>query len=191
MKLSHHRVRMLELVGRSFRIERAQLKLAPTSPFSRGRCVYRLPLEPHQLFDSLLPQLEQTVHLFARERRALGRPLEFDEAAIAGANDIHVNFGAGIFVVFEIEQRRPVNNSDADRGNFADDGRFIDLLFVHQSFAGNREGHIRAGNCCGAGAAVSLKHVTVEGNRPFTQSPAVGDRAQAAANQSLNFVGTA
>src|SRR5438309_11368298 len=80
--------------------------------------IYRLSLKPYQLLDSLLAQLQQIIHLLARERRALGSSLHFDKPSIAGADDVHVNFRARIFVVYQIEQRHTVNDADADGGNF-------------------------------------------------------------------------
>src|SRR6266581_334956 len=115
-----------------------------------------LSLRPHQLLYPTAPELQQFVHLFAREWRTFGRALNLDEATIAGADDVHVHFGARILVIFQIKQRRSVNDSDADRGYFSDDGRLLNPVFFQQPPAGNRESHIRAGDGRGARAAVRL-----------------------------------
>src|SRR6266705_1514808 len=94
-----------------------------------------LSLRPHQLLYPTAPELQQFVHLFAREWRT---------------------FGARILVIFQIKQRRSVNDSDADRGYFSDDGRLLNPVFFQQPPAGNRESHIRAGDGRGARAAVRL-----------------------------------
>ena len=49
----------------------------------------------------------------------------------------------------------------ADSGNFGDNWRLGDSSILHQSLAGNRERHIRPGDCRGASAPVRLQHVTV------------------------------
>src|SRR6266513_2544110 len=88
-----------------------------------------LSLRPHQLFYPTAPELQQFVHLFAREWRTFGRALDFDKAAIAGADDVHVHFGARVLLIFQIKQRRSVNDPDADGGDFGDDWRPLDSLF--------------------------------------------------------------
>src|ERR1700674_5995204 len=105
-----------------------------------------LSLRPNQLFDPTAPELQQLVHLLARERRTFGRALDFDKAAIAGADDVHVHFGARVLVIFQIKQRGPVNDPDADRGYFGDDWRPLNPVFFQQTPAGNRKSDIRAGN---------------------------------------------
>src|SRR5882724_1790666 len=102
-----------------------------------------LSLRPHQLFYPTAPEFQQFVHLFAREWRTFGRALDFDKPAIAGADDVHVYFGARILIIFQIKQRRPVNDPDADRGDFSDDGRPLNPVFLQQPPAGDRESHIR------------------------------------------------
>ena len=84
----------------------AEVMLSAAGPDSLARGLNCVPLQPDQLLDSLAAQFQQVVHLFARERQPLGGSLDFDETAIAGADDVHVYFGARIFVVFEIEQSR-------------------------------------------------------------------------------------
>src|SRR6266478_7374168 len=85
-------------------------------------------LRPHQLLDSAAPELQQFVHLCAREWLSFGRALDFDKAAIAGADDVHVHFGARILLIFQIKQRRSVNDPDADGGDLGDDWRPLDSL---------------------------------------------------------------
>src|SRR5712692_6497401 len=153
-----------------------------------SRLLDSLSLCPHQLLYPAAPEFQQLVHLFTRERRAFGRALDFDEAAIAGANNVHVHFGARVFVIFQIKQSRSVNDPDADSGNFGDDWRPLNSVFFQQPPAGNRESDIRAGNSRGARAAVRLQDVAVERDRALAEYAAIRDSPQAAANQSLNLV---
>src|SRR5258708_34377836 len=88
-----------------------------------------LSLRPHQLFYPTAPELQQFVHLCAREWRTFGRALDFNKAAIAGADNVHIDFGARVLVIFQIQQRRSVNDSDADRSYFSNDGRSLNSVF--------------------------------------------------------------
>src|SRR5229473_6462006 len=153
-----------------------------------SRLLDRLSLRPNQLLDSLSSQLQQLIHLFAREWLSLGRALDFDEAAIPGANDVHVHFGARVFVIFQIKQSRSVNDPDADGGNFGEDWRLFDFAFLQQPATSDRESYIRARDGRGARAAVGLQDVAVERNRAVAEHAAIRNRAQAPADQSLDFV---
>src|SRR5260370_6021771 len=82
-----------------------------------------LSLRPHQLLYPTAPELQQFVHLFAREWRTFGRALDFDKAAIAGADNVHIDFGERVLDIFQIKQMRSVNDADADRGYFTYDER--------------------------------------------------------------------
>jgi len=90
------------------------------------------------LFDALPAQLQQVIHLLARERGTLGGALYFDEMTIAGADDVHVNLGARVLVIFQIKQRRSVNNADAHGRHLADNRRLRDPSLFHEALARNR-----------------------------------------------------
>src|SRR5581483_11734922 len=90
----------------------------------------RLSLKSHQFANSLLRQFKQFVHLLARERRAFRRALHFDESPVASADHVHVHLGARIFVVFQIEKGRAVNDAHADRGDFTDDPGLLEVAAV-------------------------------------------------------------
>ena len=49
----------------------------------------------------------------AAERRGLGRALHLDEPAVAGLDDVHVDVGARVLLVGEVEQRLAVHDADA------------------------------------------------------------------------------
>src|SRR6266480_2761871 len=136
----------------------------------------------------LLSRLLDSFSLRAREWLSFGRALDFDKAAIAGADDVHVHFGARVLLIFQIKQRRSVNDPDADGGDFGDDWRPLDSLFSQQLPAGNRESDIRAGDGRSPSAAVGLQDVAVDRDSPLAEQAAIRNRAQAAANQSLNLV---
>src|SRR5689334_18163596 len=54
--------------------------------------------------------------------------------------------------------------------------------------AGEREGDVRAGDCRGARATVSLQDIAIDRQRAFAKGFHVGDRAQTATDQSLNLM---
>ena len=49
----------------------------------------------------------------------LPRALDLHEAAVAGADDVHVGLGLDVFLVGEVEQGRATDDADADRGDRA------------------------------------------------------------------------
>src|ERR1700761_5093609 len=59
----------------------------------------------HQRANAVASEIEQRVHLVARERRAFSRALDLDEPARARHHDIHIGVALRVFVVVEIEHR--------------------------------------------------------------------------------------
>jgi hypothetical protein len=50
---------------------------------------------------------------------ALGCALDLHEAAVAGADDVHVGPGLDVFLVGEVEQEHATDDADAARGDRA------------------------------------------------------------------------
>src|SRR5471030_2301414 len=71
-------------------------------------------LRDDQLADARVREIEQLVHLDARERRAFGGALHLDEVAGAGHHDVHVGVAGGVLDVFEIQQRRAIDDAHRD-----------------------------------------------------------------------------
>src|ERR1700760_2361957 len=59
-------------------------------------------LRHDQLADARVREIEQLVHLDAREGRAFGRALPLDEVTGAGHDDVHVGVAGRVLDVFEI-----------------------------------------------------------------------------------------
>ena len=70
-----------------------------------------------QLPDSRIGEIHQREQRVAAEWYPFGRALHLDEPAIAGLHDVHVDLGARVVFVGEIEQRFVVDDADADRGD--------------------------------------------------------------------------
>ena len=78
-----------------------------------------LPLELGELGAALGGEVEEGVELALVEGRALGGALDLDEAAVAGADDVHVGVGADVLLVAEVEEGDAVDDADADGGDGA------------------------------------------------------------------------
>ena len=69
---------------------RAKLSIVALIACFLERCTLGL----DEMINALPGEQKKLVHLFPGKGRAFGCPLHFDEPAIAGADDIHINFGA-------------------------------------------------------------------------------------------------
>ena len=115
-------------------LERQRARTAPAARRASWRCWTPAPAASRQtpsaafcasdqLADALVGQRQQRVHLGAREGRALGRALHFDEAAGAGHHHVHVGVAGRVFDVLQVEQRRALDDADRDRGDEVADRR--------------------------------------------------------------------
>ena len=120
-----------------------------------------------------------------------GRGLEFDQLAAGGHDEVHVDVGAGVFFVVEVEQDFSFDDADADRADKILERDRGQGSSVHQLFESQAERHEGARDGGGAGAAVGLDDVAVEPDRALAQAAQVGDGAQGAADEALDFVGAA
>ena len=69
-----------------------------------ARCRNDLLLETNQRLNAAHAERYQFIHLGSTERLTLGCSLKFDKAAIAGAHNVHIDFGARVFVILEIQE---------------------------------------------------------------------------------------
>ena len=126
-----------------------------------------------ELADALVGELDQRRRARAVERLPFGRALHLDEPAVAGLDDVHVDVGARVLVVGEIEQRLAVDDADAGGGDVVGErnrrgcSRRSRIFSSASASATNAAGDRR-----GARAAVGLDHVAVDPDRPFAERPA-------------------
>src|SRR6478609_3175187 len=82
-------------------------------PSSEGTLLARyvdgLLLVDLKVFDSRRREVEQLVEALPVERHPLGCRLHLDEPAVAGHHDVHVDLGARVLGVVEVEQRHVVD----------------------------------------------------------------------------------
>ena len=106
----------------------------------------------------------------------------------AGHDEVHVDVGAGIFFVAEIEQNVSVDDAHADGGDeiISGPGQSSGIHHFLQRDAKRHEG---AGDGRGARAAVGLNDVAVDPDSALAEAREIGDRAQSTADEPLDFVG--
>ena len=116
--------------------------------------------------------------------------LNLNEFAGSGHGYVHVGHGLAVFDIRQIKHRLAVNHAHGHGGNTVFDhavGR-PDVLVLLGPTHGVHERHIRAGDRCGSGAAVSLQHVAVDLHLVFAERLHVDHATQAASDQSADFV---
>src|SRR6185437_1561342 len=75
-----------------------------------GRRRQHLGLKVEDLGDSVLGQPEEVVELAAAERKSLRRALHLDETPGGRHDDVHVDLGAYVLGVVEVEERNRVDD---------------------------------------------------------------------------------
>ena len=118
---------------------------------------------------------------------ALGRALQFDEAAAVVHHQVHVGVAVAVLGVVQVQHRRAAVDAHRDRGHRAVDRIALDLVARLQPVHRIHQRHVGAGDGGGAGSAVGLQHVAVQGDGAFAQRPAVHAGAQGAADQALDL----
>jgi hypothetical protein len=136
-------------------------------------------------------EVEQGVEFRAGERCSLGGALDLDEAAVAGADDVHVGLGPYVLLVAQVEEGDSVDDADGDGGDSAGErlAAGLDELLALGPGDGVGEGDVGAGDGGGAGAAVGLEDVAVEDDGVLAECLVVDDGAQGAADEAGDLVG--
>jgi hypothetical protein len=119
--------------------------------------------------------------------RLLGGALHLDDAAIAGHDKIGVGLGFRILGIVEIEHRRAVIDAAGDRRDIV--AQHIGLHHVARLHPGEAVGERDpgSGDGGGAGAAVGLQHVAVDGDLALAERFEVDRCAQRTADQALDL----
>ena len=141
--------------------------------------------------DALFGDVEHLGELGAGVGVFFGGGLGFDEAAVGEHDDVHVDCGAGVFFVAEVEEDVAVDDADGGGGDHLLEGRGLERAGCDQFVEGDGEGDAGAGDGGGAGAAVGLEDVAVEDDGALAEGLHVDDGAQGAADEALDLVGAA
>ena len=83
-------------------------------------------LDLEELADTGFSEVEHAVEFGAGVGVFFGGGLGFDEAAGAEQDDVHVNGGAGVFFVAEVEQGVAVDDADGGGGDHLAEGRGLE-----------------------------------------------------------------
>ena len=148
-------------------------------------------LQIDQLADAFAGEVEQREKLLLAERRLFRGGLHFDDVAGAGHDEIGVGLGLGILGVVEIEHRGVVEHAAGDRRDMVAQRVGLDHLAGPHPGEAIVQRHPGAGDRGGAGAAVGLDHVAVDGDLPLAERRQIDHRAKAAPDQALDFDGAA
>ena len=122
------------------------------------------------------------------EGRAFGGALDFDVIPAAGHDDVHVDFGLGVFEIAQVEHGHAFDDADADGGEEIVDQAGADLVLFAQFLKRQAQGHEGAGDGGGAGAAVGLDDVAVENHGALAEFVHAEDGAQGAPDEALDFL---
>jgi hypothetical protein len=122
---------------------------------------------------------------------ALGSDLRLDDRAVGGQDEIAVAAGFAVLDIVEVEDRITLVEAAADRRDLGSDRVGGDCLGGQQLVDGDPERDPGSGDGRRTGAAVGLNHVAIDDHLALAQSRQVDHRAQAAADQPLDFLGPA
>ena len=129
--------------------------------------------------------------MLLRERDFFRRALHLDDPFRAGHDEIGVGLRCGVLGVVEIEHRGAVADAAGDgRHMVAQRVGLEHLARLHPGDAVVQRDEA-AGDRGGAGAAIGLDDVAIDGDLPFAERFEVKHRAQAPADQALDFDGAA
>ena len=98
--------------------------------------------------------------------------------AIFRHHDVHINLGAAVLRVFEVERAHPVDHAHGNRGNLANDRRIGNLARLEQLVHCQTQGDESACDRRSARAAVRLNDVAIDVHCPFAEHSQIACRAQ-------------
>src|SRR5262249_29534803 len=113
--------------------------------------------------------------------------LDFDELAVGGHDEVHVDGGVLVLEIIEVEEGLTIDHAHADGGDELLDGGFGEEAFFDELLDGERGGHAGAGDGGGAGAAVGLKDVAIDAERAWAEQVEIDYGAEGAADEALEL----
>ena len=159
--------------------------------FGLDRAIKDGSLSREQLANAFLRDVEHLGELGAGVGVFFGGGLGLDQASVGEHDDVHVDGGAGVFFVAEIEEDVAVDDADAGGGDHLPERRGFEGARGDKLVEREGEGDAGSGDGGGAGAAVGLEDVAVEDDGALAESFHVDDGAEAAADEALDLVGAA
>lgn len=144
-----------------------------------------------ELADAGFGDVEHLGELGAGVGVFFGGGLGFDEAAAGEHDDVHVDGGAGVFFVAEVEEDVAVDDADGGGGDHLGEGCDLEGSGDDELVEGDGEGDGGSGDGGGAGSAVGLEDVAVEDDGAFAEGFHIDYGAEGAADEALDLVGAA
>ena len=144
-----------------------------------------------ELTDALFGVVEHLVELGAGVGVLLGSGLGLDETAVGQHDYIHVDVGAGVLLVAEVEEGVAVDDADAGGGDHLAQGRGLQGTGGYELFEGDGQGYGGSGDGGGTGSTVGLENVAVEDDGALAEGLHIDDAAKTAADEALDLVGAA
>ncbi|MFM1942897.1 MAG: hypothetical protein RI897_1879 [Verrucomicrobiota bacterium] len=156
-----------------------------------GRGVDGVELGVKELLGAVAGEVEHAVELIGGEGGFFAGALEFDEGALAGEDDVHIDFGADIFLVAEVEDGLAVEDTDADTGDLVEEGGFLDFALGDELLGGQGDGDVGSGDGGGAGSSIGLEDIAIEPDGTGSEFFEAKGGAHGAADEALDFGGAA
>lgn len=150
-----------------------------------------IPLQFVEVADAGFGEIHHFEETRAREGVALGGGLDFDAVAVFGHDQVHVDFGLGVFFVGEVEEDRVFDDAHAGGGDELAEGRRLEGSRGDHAVEGDGEGRAGSGDGGGACASVGLQDVAVEDDGALAEGFHVDNRAERATDEALDLVGAA
>src|SRR2546421_3340722 len=136
-------------------------------------------LSRDQFADALAGEPHHCVKLLLAEGLSLSRRLQLDQAQVLSHHAVEVGLGPEILRVVEVQNRRALNDTAADRRDVLPDRRGAAQLARGLHAAESLgEGHESPRDRGGAGTSVRLQDVTVEGDRALAEAGHVDPRPE-------------
>src|SRR3984957_2136527 len=156
---------------------------------SAGMAVQGGALQAGQLAAAGHSEVEELAEHVAAERLALRGALDLHEGAAGGADHVHVGVGHHVLVVTQVEAGLAVDDPHTARGHRGEQRLALGPLPALQPGHGVGQRDITAGHRRGAGPAVGLQHVTVDGDGVLAERLVVHAGPQRTADEPGYLVG--
>ena len=115
--------------------------------------------------------------------------MHFHDAGLVGQHEIGVGAGSAVFDIIKIEHRIAIVDPARNRRDLKAERIAGQRRLGVDRVDGEAQRHPGAGNRRRAGATIGLDHVAIQRDLAFAQQRQIGDRAQGAADQALDFLG--
>src|SRR5690606_30010036 len=152
-----------------------------------GSAAEEVSLEFVEFADPPECEVEELVELLPVEALPLGGPLDLDERAGLECDDVHVDLGADVLGVVEVEPGLPVDDPDAGCGDEFADRIALDLASFAQPFARVVEGDGGARDARGPGPAIGDEDVAVDEDGAFAEGFEVDRGSECTPDEALDL----